>query len=412
MSGGAKAPPERTVSSSRQFVVYGSDRNLRGVICEVAENCKRDALRLLGVRDDWRTPIVIEAESRLLPSARLAQLHVNQTGAGLKFQLDLHLAGDVNASGLEREILRAVFLELMYRAHPETPAGTPFVDPPDWLLDGALALAPERGLSDAAQALTTALAGRPWGPEEVVRQKRNLLDAPTQTLYRGYSAALISFLIEGADGRSRLARFVTDLPQAPNDPWADLVAHFPALGSDNAEVEKAWRGALVRLAGSDSFRILDCAQTERALAALLHVEVQGGKTPAAFGLEEFPRFLRDPRAQPDLQRLATALILLAPRAHPLYRPIIFDYQRIAAQLLRHKASRLPQRLAQLRATREQLIRRMSAVDDYINWFEATQTNAVSGDFRDYLRAANETTSSLPRRRDRISVYLDALEAQF
>ena len=33
-------------------------------------------------------------------------------------------------------------------------------------------------------------------------------------------------------------------------------------------------------------------------------------------------------------------------------------------------------------------------------------------FREYLRAAEEATEPAPRRRDRISVYLDALETQF
>jgi hypothetical protein len=54
---------------------------------------------------------------------------------------------------------------------------------------------------------------------------------------------------------------------------------------------------------------------------------------------------------------------------------------------------------------------MSAIDDYLNWFEATQSRTVSGAFRDYMRAAELAQERQARRRDPISVYLDALEVQ-
>ena len=47
----------------------------------------------------------------------------------------------------------------------------------------------------------------------------------------------------------------------------------------------------------------------------------------------------------------------------------------------------------------------------MNWFEATQASTSSGDFEYYVRAAR-TTEEVTRRRDAISVYLDAMELQF
>ena len=43
----APAPPERSVSTSRQFLVYGADVRLRGAICDLAETTKRDVLQLI-----------------------------------------------------------------------------------------------------------------------------------------------------------------------------------------------------------------------------------------------------------------------------------------------------------------------------------------------------------------------------
>ncbi len=409
---GAPAP-ERSVSSSRQFIVYGSDLALRGAICEVAERIKRDTLRLLGARDDWRTPVVIEAQllRAPLPDTARARLRVSQTGAGLKFQLELRLTRDLNVPEVERQLLRAILLEMMYRAQPDTPAGAPYVEPPEWLLDGTLALSSGRDADAITKTLATAVAGETWTLEKFLHQKRALLDSPAQNLFRAYAAALVTMLLESAEGRARLARFVAHLPRASNDPLADLVSHFPELGIETAR-ETNWRASVVRLAGSERFRVLTCPETERELAGILRVNVPGEQQTAVFALEEFREFLRNPAAAPDLERLGTELLLLSGRAHPLYRPIVAEYQKIASQLLRRKSARVERRLTELRATREGLSRRMEAIADYMNWYEATQAQNASGSFRDYLRAAELALEPAPRRRDPISVYLDALQTQF
>ena len=54
---------------------------------------------------------------------------------------------------------------------------------------------------------------------------------------------------------------------------------------------------------------------------------------------------------------------------------------------------------------------MSAINDYLNWHEATQAKTASGAFAEYMKAAELAADREPRRRDRISVYLDAMEAQ-
>ena len=55
---------------------------------------------------------------------------------------------------------------------------------------------------------------------------------------------------------------------------------------------------------------------------------------------------------------------------------------------------------------------MTAMDDYMNWFEATQLRTSSGDFTHYLKAAEASEETERHRRDALSVYLDAVEAQF
>ena len=97
--------------------------------------------------------------------------------------------------------------------------------------------------------------------------------------------------------------------------------------------------------------------------------------------------------------------------HP-HRPIAREYQQIAALLARGKRRGIAKRLSRLGATRQQLAGRMSNIDDYMNWFEATQMKSDSGNFTDYLKAMDQPQLSAPKRRDPLSAYVDVLEDQF
>ena len=409
------APLERSVSVSRQFVVYGPSAQLRAGMCDFAERTKKKLLTLLQQPDEWKTPIVlyVQAPQANLPDAPPAQLNFSQTGFGLKLQLDLTVGADASGPALERELLRALYLEIMYRAEPNTPAGTPYVEPPAWLLDGTLAVAADRDASGIAESLGTVLhSGRVMPIAEFLRQRPELLDSPSRKLYAAYSAALVSLLVEPSDGRTRLVRYLANLPRSGNDPLADLATHFPALAGSAESLAKSWQGSIARLAARERYQLLGSAETERLLAQLLRVDInEKGKPPAIFALEEFPNFVRYPTRKPALQQLRHNILLLSARANPLYQPVLAEYEQIARQLERGKTKRIAERLARARETRELINRELGAIADYMNWFEATQAQTQSGAFTEYMKAAELALERQPRRRDPISVYLDSLEAQ-
>ncbi|MDQ6862150.1 MAG: hypothetical protein M3032_13475 [Verrucomicrobiota bacterium] len=410
------ATPPRSVSTSRQFIVYGADAQLRGAMCDLAEQTKRAALKLLGESDAWKTPIIVnaqlpQAERPELPRARLS---FSQTGFGLKLQLDLSIDAEVSGPAVERELLRAVYLEMMYRAAPETPAGTPYVEPPDWLLEGTLALGPDRSPAGVVGALRAPVeSGNIVSLDQLLRQRPDLLDSPSRALYRAYSAALVAALTDSPEGARRLARFVSELPRASNDPVAEFRAHFPRFGESADQMQKEWTLTVARVAASERYRLLSSDETEQELTRIMHVELrEKDHAIAAYTLEEFPQFVRVRAAAAALKQVREQLLLLSGRSNPLYRPIIAEYDKIVVELAHGKTKRLPARLAELRATREHLARRMSAIGDYMNWFEATQAHRASGAFREYMKAAELTAEREHHRHDAISVYLDAVEAQF
>jgi len=113
-----------------------------------------------------------------------------------------------------------------------------------------------------------------------------------------------------------------------------------------------------------------------------------------------------------LDQLKRDLMSLIPQTNPVLRPIGREYEEIIALLARGKRRGVPKRLARLEITRQQLAARMTEIDDYLNWFEATQMNSGSGNFTGYLKALDQSQVPAPRRHDPLSVYVDALEDQF
>ena len=407
------APLERSISTSRQFIVYGASAPLRGTICELAEKTKANLLGVLQRRDQWKTPIIVHLQfpQANLPEIPAAARYLSQTGSGLKIQLELMITAEVDPLAIQRELLRATLLEMIYRGRPDLVPGTVYVQPPDWLVDGLLAGAPGQDRAPLIEALTALLAAKKSiGLEEFLRQKPEHLDSPARLLYRACSLALVQMLKESGNP-SRLSAYIDNLSRASNDPLSDLKAQFPMLGSaDN--VDALWQSSLGQLGAANTYQLLSFAETERKLDDLLRAGIPDstGKTIALENLLSPKQAKLSPRQAAVLTRLSQELLLLGASSNPVLRPIVAEYQQIAQLLLAGKRGGLAQRLARVKVTREKGVARMTKIDDYMNWFEATQPNASSETFTEYLRAAGRSTES--RRRDALSVYLDAFEEQF
>lgn len=404
--------PERTVSTSRQFIVYGTDTMLRGAISHLGEETKANLLKLLQRSDAWETPIVINLQfpQANLPEIPPAALRFSQTGAGLKLQLDLTVAANFNGAAVERELLRALLLEMIYRKQPKIAPGTAYVEPPDWLLDGALAMTPGRDPQPFIDALEPATVANKVTPlSDFLRQQPALLDSPGRALYRSYSLVFVKWLVDSNEGRSRLAGYIDNLHRASPDPMANLRVHFPALDED--AVEKSWPARVAQFSATQGYQLLTFAETERRLGQLLTEKVNPAPSSTPRPLENLAQGRISSREAQKLKQLNQDLLVLSLRAHPIFRPTVNEYERIASRLAGGKTSGIKERLAQLGRMRARIVTRMNKVDDYMNWFEATQARTKSGAFAEYLSAAEAKNDRL-RRHDAISIYMDALAEEF
>ena len=83
-----------------------------------------------------------------------------------------------------------------------------------------------------------------------------------------------------------------------------------------------------------------------------------------------------------------------------------DYE-LADLLAQGKTRRIAERLERVAKYRAVVEIQAREIDDYLNWYEGTQAKTISGAFTPVLAADEEQ----PRRRDPVSVYLDAIEMQ-
>ena len=382
---------------------------LRGAVSDAAERTKANLLALLRQRDNWTVPIVLNLQPQQanLPELAAAELRFSQTGFGLKLQLDVTFSQDLDVSLVERELLRAILLEMIYRKRPQLAAGTAFIEPPDWLIDGTLALAPGHDRGQLVEALTA--TGNTPTLEKFLQQRPAILDSAGRVLYRAYSLALVQMLLEPKDGAARLAQYIGRLSDVSNDPLTDLKAQFPLLRSD---AEETWQSSLHQLRNFQAYQLLTFAESERRLGELLQVKAsEANRPPKLTSVAELAKRKPSANEKMALNNLSHELLVFVVQANPVLRPIAREYGEIAALLARGKRRGIVKRLSRLETTHKQLASRMSDIDDYMNWFEATQMKNGSGNFTDYLKAIDQSQPSISKRRDPLTVYVDALEDQ-
>ncbi len=414
----------KSFSRSKQFVVYAADGAVRGGIGSVAEETKTAVLAALGLKDQWKLPIVIDLRppDAGMPNARPpSRLILGQTGAGLKVELDLLLGAAGRDNRIRDELVRAILLELAYRDHATLPAGLTYNLPPPWLVEGLSAYLEneENGLSASLFAALLP-ASQTLSLEDLLARNPAALDSTSRTVYRAYAFTLVRLLVqELPGGKAGLAGFIHDLPGVAMDSERGagaLRSHFPELASSADSLDKWWSLSLARVAASDQYQAFSLEETDRQLTGALTFPAPASSkdaAPRSLTLSDYKEIIALKDRKRILEPVQQALLALSARANPLVRPEVEEYQLIVAELIRGKAGGLDERLQKLAARRTEALTRKASIDDYLNWYEATQLKTASGAFESYFRAARQVKAENDvRRPDAISTYLDGLALEF
>jgi hypothetical protein len=215
-----------------------------------------------------------------------------------------------------------------------------------------------------------------------------------------------------SQAQTHLAAFVRDMRAGAADPVAMLQKHFPELGTAEESLEKLWTLSVAKLSSADRYAGLSTVDTDQSLERLLRFELppeREGQPSETLRLDDFARFVKRPTCRKLLAGKARALVELSTKANPLFRPVIAEYQDVAARLARGKTSGVQRRLKAAALYRAELLKRVDQIADYLNWMEATQMSTRSHAFDAYFEALRERDAA-PFRADPITKYMNLVEA--
>ncbi len=405
--------PKRSLSSSRQFVIYTNDPDLRSKVAIRAEDLKTAFLETLRIKDEWKLPIILNIGStppnvKRPPRSQLG-IYEGEDGRN-KIQLDVFDMAFVKDPAFDTQILAAVLLET---AHRKTPiqAGRDFDRPPAWALDGLAERIRAREDDSSAGIYATLLSGaEPPRLAEFLAVPPERLDATSRALYRAQAAALLDAVLALPDGRAGLAAYLSAPHRAPAQ-LGEITASFPSLGKDAAPLSRKWVLAIARASAGNRVDLLSERETARELDRLLAVKaLPDPKRPevaSMAGPYAIPTIARSQNGRFILAQLESGLLLLSLRAHPLYKSLVDEYLRITRELVAKPKRREDKRIAAAEEMRAGLSRRTGESRDYVDWVETTKIKTESPELNQTMQDIDDLEAPPPRN-DAISRYLDAV----
>lgn len=412
--------PGETGSRSGQFLVRGSGLAERGSVAVLAEDTKRDMLRLLAAEDEWKSKVVIELHGRPgdpRPERTVAQ-DLFVTDQGFRLQLDVNLSRGIEHDRFKYAVLSTLIYEWSLRGRGKEIAGERLRVRP-WLIEGlqeAIRWKAGRSNRELYQAMFE--RGGVFELEELLNVGGNSFDgfdAATRSAFRVSAGALVMALLGQGEGRGAFQAMLREVAVFEGETPLLLRRHFPGLNLSERSLAKWWALQMANMAESPLVDVLGVAETERALSAALRLHLTGEEGPVVIpGLDEWPRLAGMPEAEraEAVRGAQDALVRLSYRCFPSFRPLIIRYQKILQELAEGRGKQISARLAELDEQRVLMVERTGQGRDYLDWFEITRASDVSGDFADYLLMKESLRRPPDHAEDPLSLYLDDLQEAF
>ncbi len=445
-----------------QFHVWGRDRDQRRVLLSAAAETQRLFLTALRLPPAFRHPIVVQIRDSgsLRPGTRTVWSEISEIPGGFRLEINVVPENKVVPGDLWREeIVRCLLAEIILRDRSGSDLSGSDAPPPDWLLHGTLELLSYQATGRPSEAFASVFRlGHVLPLEDIFRAEPRGMDTVSRSIYRASCCGLLQMLLEQPNGSASMAALLPALASAGDDPSSAIARSFPALTASGNSLPKWWALQLATMAQPGADEILSPKESDAALSTALvfllpadpnaaskpspkpqgrlkrlfsrkksAADPQPANPPApatastespdssdrSLPFSSWPDVLKRKDRAAILSRTSLALTKLSIRAHPLYRPIIADYLAVIKDLESGKHLKdLPVRLGKTNATAASLRAELSRIEDYLDWFEATQQEEQGDEFRDYLRAEDELKRPPPPRNDPISRYLDEVAREF
>ena len=400
-------------------------------------------------RSVWSVPIQVELFGDFVDVYKGDYLRTNvQLRPDSRFiiKMEAKLHDGFQEVDFRLELLRALLIEQIIA--PFVPAPDAFtlneVKVPDWLLHGFDQLiSHRRGGSPSAFYKGFLASGQMLKPGEIFAvEGADKLDPVNYAIFRASSAAMVEALLDQPDGDAGLRSLLGDLGRSNPVSFDVLLReHFPAFREMDQGLDKWWALEVASLGQQQGFEFLGREETERFLTDALTVsfDAVATATPAAEppkrGLFDFKKAKNDAPASSSEAFTGTidqyALYLgragakeqltasfdrlqkLKRIGFPLYRPVFTAYESVIVKLAKGETRDIDVELKSIEEMRTKIRETLVRTEDYLNYFEATRAPQRSKAFDDYMEMRKSLEAKdPPKRNDRITRYLDALEIEF
>ncbi len=405
---------DRSISTSKQFIIYSEDKKLRAEVAIKAEDYKEFLLRTIQGNDEWKWTVILNIgvqppAVRNPPPSKIGIYEAD--GGSLKVQVDVYDPKYVKQSGFNVDLLNAILLEMAYRKS-NIRAGRGFELPPAWFTYGLLEKirARDEGLRASLYAGLLS-SGKPPAMKDFFRTRPEQLDSTSRAIFGAQAVAMLEAVLDLPDGREALRTYLANPHRYPGD-IRDLLEAIPSLQNDPNILERKWVLAMAKASAGNRVNLLTYNETRKELDRILDVKAlpdpKHPEVAAMSGPYALETIARSQSGKFILTQTSDALLRLSLRAHPVYKPLVDEYYRIVNELIARPKRRVDKRVALAEETRAALASRISDVKDYMDWVEATQLQVEDESLAEALKDIDEIEQT-PRRNDRISLYLDAIE---
>ncbi len=438
----------RTYADNSPFNIWGGNRTQRSNLFTAAGLVRRSVLDALHLPDEWSHPIVLQIREPLSNGTDLRPpvwTAISQVEGGFRIEINLTPRRQAVPGPLLREnLVRAILADRVLKGKQGLDLAGASSPPPDWLLHGTLALMDYRQLGRSSQTFSQVFQlGRVLSVQDILDADPTGMDSVSLTIYRVSCGGLLMMLVEQPKGPEQLAKLLPALGRSGVDQATLIEQTFPELTGSSSSLSKWWSLQIAALSQPGMEEVRKPDETEKLLAEALVLRyaqpAPGEKRPHVLkrlftrdkttapappsdgkplpgqscGIEDYGKVLALPEAASAFNLVDLSLTRLMLRAHPVYRPIIQEYQENIRALAKGKAGKnLPATLSRLAETRKKLAETLRKIEDHLDWYEATQSASPSGSFEAYLEAADVLEKPRPPRGDAVSRYLDEVEAEY
>jgi hypothetical protein len=436
----AEAPVTATAGKkAKQIRVAAEEAPVRSAFGLFADGLRDEFGAVFGENDEaWVFPVelrvsgsakdVVEGGTTAIPPIELLP------SGQFQLQLAVRLHTRYDSAEVRRELLRVLLYEMMLRpfaANPDAFAGQS-LDVPPWLLRGLDELMRHRASGRPSDLYAGIVNSREiLSVAKILRQTEERSDPVTDSIFAASSAALLAALLAQEGGQAGIRGFLGNLPQEPDpDQEAMLRAHFPSLRGSRGALEKWWSLEIASMGQLQATEFYPPGQTVTMLEEALSIRLAAGQAKPADGIRkflpqgkpdeaftgrvhDFDRVLSHEGGKAALEQCRSQLKALSLRAFPLYRSLLLRYELAVARLIEGKTRGIDEDLKKLDAERDAIGQTLEKVADSLNFYEATQAEGRNEAYEQYRRVKEQLErQGRPPREDRISKYLDALEAEF